>query len=310
VAATDGCADRVSGGAVALVLLSAALHAGWSLAIKGSRDPLAFNVLQAVGPMLVGGAAVAGSTLGPSGLLLPASFWWGLAVTSAAHALYFFWMTLAYERTDLSVAYPIIRSTPALLPLVALPVLGEVPTALGALGIAVTVAGMWLVHGAGRPGLDALLRPGTGYAYLTLSMTVAYSLADKWVMADLDAVSWESAWPRALFFLLAIELGCGVLFVPLALRHMGGAALPRLRACARAELPTALGAMAISAASYGLILEALRSAPAGYVVAVRQASVVFVLLGSLAWLREPVTRPRALGALATVAGVALVGLRG
>jgi len=281
VAATDGCADRVSGGAVALVLLSAALHAGWSLAIKGSRDPLAFNVLQAVGPMLVGGAAVAGSTLGPSGLLLPASFWWGLAVTSAAHALYFFWMTLAYERTDLSVAYPIIRSTPALLPLVALPVLGEVPTALGALGIAVTVAGMWLVHGAGRPGLDALLRLGTGYAYLTLSMTVAYSLADKWVMADLDAP-----------------------------RHMGGAALPRLRACARAELPTALGAMAISAASYGLILEALRSAPAGYVVAVRQASVVFVLLGSLAWLREPVTRPRALGALATVAGVALVGLRG
>ena len=36
----------------ALVLTSALLHAGWSTAIKGSRDPLVFNLLQEV-PLIV-----------------------------------------------------------------------------------------------------------------------------------------------------------------------------------------------------------------------------------------------------------------
>ena len=37
----------MSGIELGIVLLSALLHAVWSVAIKGSRDPLAFNILQA-----------------------------------------------------------------------------------------------------------------------------------------------------------------------------------------------------------------------------------------------------------------------
>ena len=37
-----------------LILLSAFLHAVWSVSIKGSRDPMSFNVLQLVAPTLAG----------------------------------------------------------------------------------------------------------------------------------------------------------------------------------------------------------------------------------------------------------------
>lgn len=294
--------------AVALVLASAALHATWSVAIKGSRDPLTFNVLQALPSALLGGGLLTLALRG--GAQPPVAFWAGLAVTGLAHGLYFLWMTLAYERSDLSVAYPIIRSTPAVLPLAAIPILGEIPSVLGAAGIAVTVGGMWLLHSGGRIGLAALRTPGTGFAYLTLAMTVVYGLADKWLMAVLEGSPWSGAWPRALFVLLAINAAGGAVFLPLALWRMRGDLRARLGAGARREGARAGSAIAISFVGYGLILEALRSAPASYVVTVRQASVVFVVLLSFAWLREPVTRPRAVGALATVAGVALVGLRG
>ena len=62
----------------------------------------------------------------------------------------------------------------------------------------------------------------------------------------------------------------------------------------------------ISFASYGLILQALRTAPVSYVVATRQISVLFaVAIGALRWRERP-SRLRLLGALATVVGVALV----
>jgi drug/metabolite transporter (DMT)-like permease len=58
------------------------------------------------------------------------------------------------------------------------------------------------------------------------------------------------------------------------------------------------------------VLQALATAPASYVVAVRQASVLFALLLGVLRLRERPGRPRVLGALATVAGVALIALYG
>jgi drug/metabolite transporter (DMT)-like permease len=64
----------------------------------------------------------------------------------------------------------------------------------------------------------------------------------------------------------------------------------------------------ISLASYGFILEALRTAPASYVVAVRQSSVLFVLILSVLLLRERPGPARLLGAGITVAGVAVIAM--
>ena len=79
-----------------------------------------------------------------------------------------------------------------------------------------------------------------------------------------------------------------------------------MREAVRTQLPTAAAAALISLVGYALILRALETAPVSYVVAVRQTSVLFVVLLGALWLGERPGRPRVLGALATVLGVALI----
>jgi drug/metabolite transporter (DMT)-like permease len=91
--------------------------------------------------------------------------------------------------------------------------------------------------------------------------------------------------------------------LPLALRRLKPG---ELVAVARSEWRSAFAAALISFASYGLILQALRTAPVSSGVAPRQISVLFaVAIGALRWRERP-SRLRLLGALATVVGVALV----
>jgi drug/metabolite transporter (DMT)-like permease len=285
-----------------LVLLSALLHAIWSLSMKGSRNVLAFNLLQEL-PTLV--AACALPWLVPFAELPPA-VWWLVAGTGVAHGLYFYWLSRALEDGELSVVYPIARSAPAFVPLVAVPLLGESVSPSGAAGIAIVVAGMWMVQ-LDTPhevaGVRRLLAPGAGYAWLTLLASIGYSLVDKAAMTRLGALEWRSAIPPAVVWYVLLSAAGSLVFTPLALRRVG---LRELRAVAAHELASAVTAQLVSFLGYALILHALRTAPVSYVVAVRQASVIFaVALGALR-LRERPTRLRLLGALATVAGVALV----
>jgi drug/metabolite transporter (DMT)-like permease len=283
------------------VLGSALLHAIWSAAIKDSRDPLCFNLLQ----KCFFGVGFAVSLFGFQWSEVPLEVWRLVAVTGVAHGLYFYWMSRSFEGADLSLVYPIVRSTPALLPFIAVGFLGESVSPAGALGIAIVVAGMWLVHTQGDLRLSALLRPGLGFAYLTLLATVVYSLTDKAAMARFSAAPWTGPLPRSIVYFWLITAANAALFVPLALRRVSG---PLFREVARAEWPRAAGAVLISLASYTLILEAFQRAPASYVVAVRQMSVLFAMaIGAFA-LRERPGRPRVIGALATVLGVALIAL--
>src|SRR5690606_36135177 len=291
---------------LALVLLSALLHALWSLAIKSSASPIGFNLLQ-LAP--IAALACALPWLAPLGEL-PAAVW----ALAAATGLCLYWRSRALTVGELSVVYPIARSAPAFVPLVAVPLLGEPVSALGALGIAVVVAGMWAVQldtgGARAAAPDAgglrrlLLAPGAGFAWLTLVASIGYSLVDKAAMARLAALPWQGALlPPAVAWYVILSSACALVFAPLALRRLPAGAL---RAQARGEWRAALVAAAFGLVGYGLILHALRSAPVSYVVAVRQASVLFaVALGALR-LRERPTRLRLAGALATTVGVALV----
>jgi drug/metabolite transporter (DMT)-like permease len=292
----------VSATVIALVLVSALLHAAWSASIKGSAHPLAFSLGQhlLVLPFAAAGvASVAGELLTPRLLACAAG-------TAVAHGLYGYWLALALERADLTLAYPIVRSTPALLPLLAVPVLGEVPSLLGAAGIAVVVSGIWLVHGAGLH-LRALAAPALRYAWLTLLATVGYSLSDKAAMEALAGGSYHGWLPPALVWYGVIVVASSVVFLPLAFRRVR---LASLRGVLRAEGGRAAAAVGVSLVGYGLILVAFERAPASYVVAVRQSSVLFAAWIGVAFLGERPDRARLVGAAATCFGVALIGLGG
>jgi drug/metabolite transporter (DMT)-like permease len=292
----------VSPAVIALVLVSALLHAAWSASIKGSANPLAFTLLQhlLVLPVAIGALASVAMELPVAELLLPA------AGTALAHGLYGYWLALALERADLTLAYPIVRSTPALLPLLAVPLLGEVPSPLGAAGIAVVVTGIWLVHGSALH-WRALAAPELRYAWLTLLATVGYSLSDKAAMQALSGSTYRGWLPPALVWYFVIIVVSTPVFLPLATRRLPGGALPDTL---RSQGGRAVLALAVSFVGYGLILAAFEHAPASYVVAVRQSSVLFAAWIGIALLGERPDRARLLGAAATVAGVALIGFGG
>jgi drug/metabolite transporter (DMT)-like permease len=215
-------------------------------------------------------------------------------------------MSRAYQEADLSLVYPIIRSTPAFLPLIAVPLLGEPVSPWGALGIAILVTGIWLIHADRSIELRTLRSRGIRFAYLTLATTVAYSLIDKQAMVHLSEAPWTGLLPRTIVFYFILSVASAVVFVPLALRRVSWA---NLRQAGRRDGARAVAALAGSLLGYSLILEAFRTAPASYVVAVRQVSVLFALLFAVVWLGERPDRRRIIGAAATVAGVALISLR-
>ena len=174
----------------------------------------------------------------------------------------------------------------------------------GALGIAVVVAGMWAVQAdAGVVGWQRFRAPGAKYAWLTLLASIGYSLCDKAAMARLNAAPWHSPVPPAVFYYVLLSVAGAIVFVPLTLRRV-----PRMELAdvARSEWRNALLAALVSFASYGLILQALRTAPVSYVVATRQISVLFAVAIGAFHLHERPSRLRLIGAAATVVGVAIV----
>ncbi len=285
--------------ALGLVLSSALLHAWWSVAIKDSRDPLAFNLLQLVAPiglLLVIAPWVTWSEIA-------VAVWWLLALTGLWHGLYFYWMSRAFEHGDLTLVYPIARSTPAFLPLISIPLLGESISAGAACGIAIVVAGIWLVGAGSGLSRSAFASQATRFAMLTLAAGVGYSLTDKLSMTRLAAAPWTSPVPRAFVYAVLLGISGGTVFAPLAWLRTRGRIFERVHA---AELPRASFASLVSYLGYALVLAALETAPVSYVVAVRQTSVLFALGLGMLWLRETPGRPRVWGAVATVVGVALI----
>ena len=286
-----------------LVLVSALLHAGWSVAIKGSGDPLAFNVLQ----WLAFSLALAGLAPWIDLHALPGEVWWLLAAASVAHGIYFYWLSRAFEEGELSLVYPIIRSTPALLPLFAIPLLGELPSRGGVLGIGGVVAGIWLVQGSGRLHARDFTAPGLRFAYLTLAATVAYSLIDKQAMTLLGERAPLGLLPWAFVYMLLLSGLSGGVLLPLALKARGLRALLR---GGRGLFGRAALAAGVSGLSYGLCLVAFETSDASYVVAVRQTSVLFAAILAVPLLGERIGPRRALGVLSTVIGVAMIAAWG
>lgn len=284
---------------LALVLASALLHAVWSASIKQSGDPLLFNVLQL--PLVL--VLLAALLPYVSFAEVPPLVWALIPATAIAHAAYVYWMCRAFEHGDLSLVYPIARSTPAFLPFLAVPLLGERISWGGALGIAVVVSGIWLVHGANRWTLRELAQPAARFAFLTLGATVAYSLVDKAAMAELGHARWSAPFPAALFYFALLSFSYGLIFVPLVLWKRGARALRR---AAGVSFPAATVASLISVMSYTLVLQALATANVSYAVAVRQTSVLFAVAISAWFLGERPGSERVTGAFATVLGVALI----
>ena len=292
--------------ALLLVLAAAAIHASWNALTKRAQDQLAF---------LWSSVSLATLVLLPVGWGflpregVPAAAWPFLAATSVIHAVYFYLLGRAYGSGEFSLVYPIARGLGvALVPFAAFFFLGERPSALGALGVLLVVAGIVGINlsaaGLSAAGLNSagrsvavgprrLMSAGTGWALVTGLSIAAYSLVDKAGVARLHPVP----------YIAILGVGMSLLLVPAMVRRRAALAHEW-----RTNWRAILVASTLNLTSYLLVLFAFRLSKAGYVVAAREISIVLsVAIGRL-WFGERRVGPRLAAASLVLAGVICVAL--
>lgn len=287
---------------LALVLFSGLLHASWNAATKGSESPIGFLLAMEIASLVL---FVPILWIGFDPREIPVPVWGLVLMSSFVHAYYAFWLSRTYAHAELSVAYPIVRSTPALVPLIAVPFLGESLSVVGAAGIALVVVSLWAVTTGGRLEASIFRSRGAGFAYLTLGTTVAYSLIDKEAMRLLAEGTWSSPLPRSVVFMALMFLLYLPCFALLARRSVRPA---EVIGVLRTRTLAVFSAAAVAVVSYTLILHAMQTAPISYITAARQSSVLFALVIAVVALRERPGRVRVLGGIANVVGVALIAM--
>ena len=288
----------MTGIAMAVVLVSALLHACWNFLAKKSLKKIVFiwwSLLASMVlyfPMLVWFWPASG--ISPKG-------WVFVAATGITHFFYFFFLGSAYEQGDLSLVYPLSRgAAPLVVPVTAVIFLGEAVSFLGGTGIALVVAGIYVIHlrsFSGRSFLEpvlAVVRPASAWALLTGMTIAAYSLIDK------AGVAWVYP-PVYIYLMIALAWLCLTPFVLVGhRRHI----MPEWRANASTVAVVSI----LMLASYLLILFALRIANVGYIIAVREISIVFSVLFGLYRLGEANRLQKLLGSAIITAGVVCIGL--
>jgi drug/metabolite transporter (DMT)-like permease len=130
--------------AIGLVLLSALFHALRSLFTKESGDKQIFLWLYSLIALLFM-APFFIYFLHRVGITTPAAYAW-CAGSGFIHFLYWLFLTSAYKEGDLSHVYPIMRSSPALVLMIAVLLLGEKVSVQGVAGILLVAAGVYVIN--------------------------------------------------------------------------------------------------------------------------------------------------------------------
>ncbi len=271
--------------ALMLALSSALMHATWNYLVKTARDRL----VTAWALVVAGAAAFSPVVVAAGGV--DRSAWGHIVASGVIHTIYALTLTRAYERGDLSIAYPVARGlAPMLVALGALVFLSEQLGAVAVAGLAVVSVALLFV--AYEPGA---LR-SSGWAVATGFVIAAYTVVD---------ASGVRAADHALAYTTAVFIANAVMLTPLVivLRSPGEIG----NAIAAERLRTVLAGL-LSLGAYALVLGAALLAPIGLVAAVRETSIVFGALAGAVLLREGMGMRRVSGSAAIVVGVVLLGV--
>jgi len=273
-----------------IVLLSAAMHAGWNAVLKTGADRYLSITLIAV---CAGVISLVGLPFVP--LPAPAAWPW-LALSVLLHVVYNHYLVRAYQVGDLGQMYAIARGTaPLIVTAVSLMLPGERPGVTGMAGIGLLALGILVMAARGGHSLTRVSRAAVTAALITSVFIAGYTLSD-----GIGARSSGSAHAYTLW--LFVLDGIAMLAVLSARRGMAG--VRALRPYWRSGL---LGG-AMSLAAYWVAIWAMTVAPIAMVAALRETSVLFAALISVVILREPLTRWRVAAAIVITAGIILMRL--
>lgn len=270
---------------IALLLVTAAFHAAWNMALKTADDRvLGMAAMRMAGLVF----AIAVIPLTP---LPAAGAWPWLAGAALLYMAHYALLISAYGRGDLAQVYPIARGTaPLLAALGAMALADEQPAPAAMAGIAVISAGI-LLAGSGHTRRNA--------AALVLAAATGLTVAANQVMGGVGVrvsgtVLGYAAWLELLScvpFLIFAGISRGPAFAGYA-----------LSAPARRAFLLGMGGVI----AYLIALWAMTRLPIATVTATRETSVIFAALAGTAWLGEAFAARRIAAAMMVVAGTALL----
>ncbi|MBO9621798.1 MAG: EamA family transporter [Sphingomonas sp.] len=265
-----------------MMIASGSIHAVVNAILKGGKDKMAGRaVIDATSALI----------LLPVTLFVPPPHgaWPWIAGTALVHCAYLYALVRAFQTSDLSAAYPILRGTaPLVTAAVVIGLLGEPASPRELAGIALIGAAMFvLVFGR------HISRAGLGWALVTGVTISAYTVIDahgvRAAPTPLGYIVWMFVLMGAATVTMFALLSRGAIFAARAQQWRPGVA-----------------AGALSILTYGLALWALALGPTAPLAALRETGMVTALVIATLFLGERVTPGRIMAVFGILGGAALI----
>jgi uncharacterized membrane protein len=270
----------------AAVVLAAFLHASWNVLVKINLDRFlaVFLIHVLMGFTGVGLLAYAG---------LPVQRSWGFALLSGVlHTCYNLFLARSYRHGEMSLVYPVARgAAPVVSVLLSLVMTHDAITLGEAVGLVVLIAGLWVI----ALSRSAIASDGKtlGFALATAGFIGLYTVVDGMgARAAGDAMAYAG--------LIYVFDGLFLLVIGLGLRG------PLIFQQVKPFFWRGLLGSILSSLAYGLVIWAMTVEKIGPVAALRESSILFVLLMSRVILKEKLTALRVAGGGLIMAGAVVL----
>jgi uncharacterized membrane protein len=281
-----------------LVIISAFSHALWNYLAKDSQDKESFMFLLNLYSTAIFFPIF---YILIADIKLPTNIVPFLLASGIAETVYFIALGKAYETGDLSIVYPLARSSPLFVAIFALILIKETITAWGIIGIFLVIIGVYVLHLKSLRVKDIRLTFRTLYDKASINAIIAalgttvYSISDKQGVTLTDPI------------LYSFWLG------PVITAMMGAVVFHRkgfksLRKAAHGNNIRIIASGFLMKGGYLLVLIALSLAKVSYILSIRQLSVVVGTILGLKLLKEEQPKIRMLGSLIIFLGVYILGV--
>ena len=281
-----------------LVLISTITHAYWNYLIKRSDNKHIFTALSKVSEIVI--------------FAIPAiyflfqmdfqSHFLGLiVVASIITFLNYFFLANAYKHGDLSLVYPVSRSSIIFLPVLAYIFIGERIDGVGVLAILLILIGTVVMHldSFDRKGLNGLFlnmkSKGTLYALLAALAVAGYTLWDKISISKMEPFLYFYMYTFIIAFFYSLYIS--FTFSKNEIKQEWSLNKPRI-----------IQVGFFNSCTYLLVLTALTMSKATYVGGLRQISIVIGAFLGYKLLDENLNQPKVVGILISVLGGSLIYL--
>lgn len=219
-----------------------------------------------------------------------------LLTSAAANVVYFMGLRQAYCHAPVSLVYPLVRSSPLLIAVWSVLLLGEQLGSWAWLGIIVNVIGLIILALSSGSATDKRALPWAMLAMLAMLGTSVYSLSDKAAVASLDSFG-------AIVGFISVGYLCSWLAMSFTLYRQTGGWRP---ARCISSLALLLGGLCIGLA-YVLVVFAMKQMPSAVVVAYSNGGIIIASLLSIVFFREHVAwRQRIIAAFIILIGIVMI----